>query len=48
MDDATVERVATVIGSQTSESISIVSPVPVGRIKIGPVGGTILVDNLVY
>ena len=46
--NAVVQRSGTQVGSQMQESISVESPVPIGRIKLGPVGGIMYVDNLIY
>jgi len=45
---AIVDRAAAPLGAATQENISILSPVPIGRIKIGPDSRVMWVDNLVY
>jgi hypothetical protein len=46
---ATITRTATPgPGSFTTEAVSVESPVPIGSIKVGPVGGIIYLDNLTY
>lgn len=36
------------MGGVIEASVSVMSPVPIGRIKVGPVGGIMYIDNVVY
>ena len=46
--NASVDRSATTGPSFTTEAVRVVSPVPIGRIKIGPVGAIFYLDNIVF
>lgn len=48
VQNVTIDRPSTPLGGVIEASVSVMSPVPIGRIKVGPIGGIMYIDNVVY